>query len=238
MLDLDIFRNRLFAAATAAAFINGLARFALMFLFVFYFQGAQGDDPDHGRRQADAARPRHAALLAARGHLRRPPRLARAGRARHAGHRRRAGGDDDARRPHPLLAERAVAAARRHRLRHVQQPQHRRDDGHGSRAPARHRGGRPHDAAEHRRGAVDRLRARDRHLGRAEGRCSQIFSGLATGLSAGSSIRSSPTCTSRCGCWPRRRWWARACPAAPGARPARAGGVPRPAALAASEAGR
>jgi EmrB/QacA subfamily drug resistance transporter len=44
MLDLAIFKNRLFAAATAAAFINGLARFALMFLFVFYFQGAQGDD--------------------------------------------------------------------------------------------------------------------------------------------------------------------------------------------------
>jgi EmrB/QacA subfamily drug resistance transporter len=45
MLDLDIFRNRLFAAATAAAFINGLSRFALMFIFVFYYQGAQGDDP-------------------------------------------------------------------------------------------------------------------------------------------------------------------------------------------------
>jgi EmrB/QacA subfamily drug resistance transporter len=45
MLDLTVFRNRLFAAATAAAFINGLARFALMFLFVFYFQGAQGNSP-------------------------------------------------------------------------------------------------------------------------------------------------------------------------------------------------
>jgi MFS family permease len=45
MLDLTIFRNRLFAAASAAAFINGLARFALMFLFVFYFQGAQGNSP-------------------------------------------------------------------------------------------------------------------------------------------------------------------------------------------------
>jgi MFS family permease len=45
MLDLSMFSNRLFAAATAAAFINGLARFALMFLFVFYFQGAQSDDP-------------------------------------------------------------------------------------------------------------------------------------------------------------------------------------------------
>jgi EmrB/QacA subfamily drug resistance transporter len=45
MLDLMIFKNRLFAAASAAAFINGLARFALMFVFVFYFQGVQGDSP-------------------------------------------------------------------------------------------------------------------------------------------------------------------------------------------------
>ena len=45
MLDLSIFRNRLFAAASGAAFVNGLSRFALMFVFVFYFQGPQGDDP-------------------------------------------------------------------------------------------------------------------------------------------------------------------------------------------------
>jgi EmrB/QacA subfamily drug resistance transporter len=45
MLDLTIFQSRMFSAATGAAFINGLSRFALMFLFVFYFQGAQGDDP-------------------------------------------------------------------------------------------------------------------------------------------------------------------------------------------------
>ena len=45
MLDLSIFKNRLFAAASLAAFMNGLARFALMFVFVFYFQGAQGDSP-------------------------------------------------------------------------------------------------------------------------------------------------------------------------------------------------
>jgi MFS family permease len=45
MLDLKLFNNRLFAAATAAAFINGLARFALMFLFVFYYQGAQSNSP-------------------------------------------------------------------------------------------------------------------------------------------------------------------------------------------------
>jgi EmrB/QacA subfamily drug resistance transporter len=45
MLDLTIFQDRMFSAATGAAFINGLSRFALMFIFVFYFQGAQGDDP-------------------------------------------------------------------------------------------------------------------------------------------------------------------------------------------------
>ncbi len=45
MLDLSIFQSRLFSAAAAAAFINGLARFALMFLFVFYFQGPEGDSP-------------------------------------------------------------------------------------------------------------------------------------------------------------------------------------------------
>jgi MFS family permease len=45
MLDLALFKNRLFAAASAASFLNGLARFALMFLFVFYFQGAQGNSP-------------------------------------------------------------------------------------------------------------------------------------------------------------------------------------------------
>jgi MFS family permease len=45
MLDLGLFRDRMFAAAAGAAFLNGLSRFALLFVFVFYFQGAQGDDP-------------------------------------------------------------------------------------------------------------------------------------------------------------------------------------------------
>jgi EmrB/QacA subfamily drug resistance transporter len=45
MLDLKLFESRLFSAAAAAAFINGLARFALMFVFVFYFQGAKGASP-------------------------------------------------------------------------------------------------------------------------------------------------------------------------------------------------
>jgi EmrB/QacA subfamily drug resistance transporter len=45
MLDLALFRDRGFAAATGAAFLNGLSRFALTFVFVLYFQGALGDDP-------------------------------------------------------------------------------------------------------------------------------------------------------------------------------------------------
>jgi EmrB/QacA subfamily drug resistance transporter len=45
MLDLRIFENRLFSAAAAASFLSGLARFSLMFVFVFYFQGVQGDSP-------------------------------------------------------------------------------------------------------------------------------------------------------------------------------------------------
>jgi EmrB/QacA subfamily drug resistance transporter len=45
MLDLSLFEDRMFSAATAASFINGMSRFALMFLFVFYFQGVKGDDP-------------------------------------------------------------------------------------------------------------------------------------------------------------------------------------------------
>jgi EmrB/QacA subfamily drug resistance transporter len=45
MLDLSIFKSRLFSTASGAAFMNGLARFALMFVFVFYFQGVQGNTP-------------------------------------------------------------------------------------------------------------------------------------------------------------------------------------------------
>jgi MFS family permease len=45
MLDLSIFQSRLFSFASIAAFLNGLARFALTFVFVFYFQGVQGDSP-------------------------------------------------------------------------------------------------------------------------------------------------------------------------------------------------
>ena len=156
MLDLTIFHNRLFAAATGAAFINGLSRFALMFVFVFYFQGAQGRRPDHRRHQARADGDRHAHRLAAGRHLGRPPRLARRWPApgmlvSAVG----AGGDDDCSSVDTaLLAEHAVAV---------------RSSGVGSgmfnspntaammgtvpAAPPRHRRRRADDAAEHRRGA-------------------------------------------------------------------------------------
>jgi EmrB/QacA subfamily drug resistance transporter len=45
MLDLTLFADRGFSAATGAAFLSGLSRFALTFVFVLYFQGAQSDDP-------------------------------------------------------------------------------------------------------------------------------------------------------------------------------------------------
>jgi EmrB/QacA subfamily drug resistance transporter len=45
MLDLSLFEDRGFSAATGAAFLAGLSRFALTFVFVLYFQGARGDDP-------------------------------------------------------------------------------------------------------------------------------------------------------------------------------------------------
>lgn len=45
MLDLSLFQDRGFSAATGAAFLSGLSRFSLTFVFVLYFQGAIGDDP-------------------------------------------------------------------------------------------------------------------------------------------------------------------------------------------------
>ena len=84
MLDLSIFENRLFAAATGAAFINGLSRFALMFVFVFYFQGAQGDDPITAGIKLAPLAVGMLDRLAARRSVGRPTRLAHPGRARDA----------------------------------------------------------------------------------------------------------------------------------------------------------
>lgn len=45
MLDLTIFADRRFTTAAAAALVNGVVRFGLMFLFVVYFQGPLGLSP-------------------------------------------------------------------------------------------------------------------------------------------------------------------------------------------------
>ena len=130
MLDLSIFRNRLFAAATGAAFINGLSRFALMFLFVFYFQGAQGDDPiTAGIKLAPMAigmlvasplagiwADRHGSrMLAAR---------------RDARHRRRPGGDDDAAGRHAYWQSALWLPLVGIGSGMFNSPEHRGDDGH------------------------------------------------------------------------------------------------------------
>ena len=39
MLDLSLFHDRLFLMGNLSAFLNSLARLAVTFLFVFYFQG-------------------------------------------------------------------------------------------------------------------------------------------------------------------------------------------------------
>ena len=177
MLDLELFRDRLFAAAAAAAFLNGLARFALTFIFVFYFQGAAGRFADSRGSRARAARGGDARRLADCGTDRRPSRLARARGARDAAHRARARVDDDAPGAHSVLALGALARARRRRLRDLQQPQHRRDDGRRAGEPARDRRCGT-DAVDQRRcGALDRVRARGRHLRRAEGRAVQDLLG-------------------------------------------------------------
>ncbi len=173
MLDLAIFRNRLFATATAAAFINGMSRFALMFVFVFYFQGAQGDDAvTAGIKLAPMAIGMLVASpLAGVWADRHGSRKLAAGG--HGAERRRPRRDDDAAGPHGLLGERGVAGGRGHRLRAVQLAEHRGDDGHRAAAPPRDRRRRADDAAEHRRGPVDRVRHGDHHLGGAQGRAAE-----------------------------------------------------------------
>ena len=133
MLDLSIFNNRLFSAASAAAFINGLARFALMFLFVFYFQGVQGDSPIlAGLKLAPLAvgmlissplagiwaDRRGSRAMASLGML-----VTALGLALMTTLEPR----------HELLGERHLHVHRRRRLGHVQLAEHRRDDGRRSR---------------------------------------------------------------------------------------------------------
>ena len=45
LLDLGLFRNRLFAMGNLTGLLNGIARNGVLFLLVFYLQGARGYDP-------------------------------------------------------------------------------------------------------------------------------------------------------------------------------------------------
>jgi MFS family permease len=45
MLDLHLFQDRLFAFASLAAGLNGLARGAVLFVLIFFLQGPYGQDP-------------------------------------------------------------------------------------------------------------------------------------------------------------------------------------------------
>ena len=45
LLDLTLFQDRLFAMGNLTGFLNAIARNGVLFLLVFYFQGARGEDP-------------------------------------------------------------------------------------------------------------------------------------------------------------------------------------------------
>ncbi|HEY7131532.1 MAG TPA: MFS transporter, partial [Candidatus Limnocylindrales bacterium] len=45
LLDLGLFRNRLFAMGNLTSLLNGIARNGVLFLLVFYLQGVRGFDP-------------------------------------------------------------------------------------------------------------------------------------------------------------------------------------------------
>jgi EmrB/QacA subfamily drug resistance transporter len=45
LLDLDLFKDRMFAMGNLASLLNGIARNGVLFLLVFYLQGARGYDP-------------------------------------------------------------------------------------------------------------------------------------------------------------------------------------------------
>lgn len=45
LLDLALFRDRLFTMGNLTGLLNGVARYAVLFLLVFYLQGVKGEDP-------------------------------------------------------------------------------------------------------------------------------------------------------------------------------------------------
>ena len=205
MLDLTIFGNRLFAAATGAAFINGLSRFALMFVFVFYFQGVIGDDPVlAGVKLAPLA----LGMLVA-------SPLAGAWADRHGSRALAAAGmivsavglalmttlgvDSPYWQSCLWLALVGIGSGMFNSPNTAAMmgavPVHRRGIAAGARTMLQNTGAVLSIAFV--MAIVTAAVPKDVLL--------QIFSGLASGLSPRSSTRSSETCTPRCGCWRRRR---------------------------------
>jgi MFS family permease len=45
LIDLTLFRDRLFTLGNFTGLLNGIARYSVLFLLVFYLQGVKGDDP-------------------------------------------------------------------------------------------------------------------------------------------------------------------------------------------------
>jgi MFS family permease len=45
LLDLSLFEDRLFTLGNFTGLLNGIARYSVLFLLVFYLQGVKGDDP-------------------------------------------------------------------------------------------------------------------------------------------------------------------------------------------------
>jgi hypothetical protein len=45
LLDLTLFQDRLFAMGNLTGLLNAIARNGVLFLLVFYLQGARGEDP-------------------------------------------------------------------------------------------------------------------------------------------------------------------------------------------------
>ena len=207
MLDLTIFQNRMFAAASGAAFINGLSRFALLFVFVFYFQGAQGDDPiTAGLKLAPMAigmlvssplagwwaDQRGSRALAAWGMVVSAVGLAAMTTLQ---------ADSPYWQSSLWLLLVGVGSGM------FNSPNTAAMMGTVPPAPARDRGRRADDAPEHRRRDLDRLRDGGRDRGGAAARPLQDL--LRPGRAASrppSSTRSSTTCTPRCGCWRSPPW--------------------------------
>ena len=116
LLDLGLFRNRLFALGNLTGLLNGIARNGVLFLLVFYLQGARATTRSRPgscsrRSRSGCSSCRRSAAPSPTGSAR--AGLATAGDARHRDRPARA--DDDPGR-HAVLAAGAVAADHRRRL--------------------------------------------------------------------------------------------------------------------------